>query len=88
MRFVPHRILQIVGCLLHNAAFQAASRVSPKSAVIRGYMGVASHVVGRYKDSVEYFQQAIALESTYFENRPQQKSIYRASEGGASVLIE
>jgi hypothetical protein len=83
-----------LGCVLGKVArwseafqaFKAASRSNPGSAEIMGYAGVAAHVTGRYQDSIECFQKAIALEPGYFEKRPRQKMIYSASERGVSAL--
>lgn len=85
-----------LGCILGKVgrwdeaaeAFQAASTSSPQSADIMGNIGVAAHVIGRFKESVEYFKKAKSMEPDYLMKRPQQKMILNASKEGASVFRE
>lgn len=83
-----------LGCILGKVgrwkealvAFRIALKANPQSAEIRGNIGVAAHVVGRFKESVEYFTKAKTLKPGYFNKRIHQKQIFSASEQGISVF--
>jgi len=67
-------------------AFKDSSANGNLSAETLGNMGVVTHVLGRYENSVDYFNRAMDMKQGYFDTKEVQKKIFRASKKGLSVF--
>lgn len=66
-------------------ALRTATATQLVSAGTWGNLGVAEHALGHYRESLVAFGRARAVDSTYFEQRQAQHTIWRASHEGRSV---
>lgn len=83
------QILGMVGLweeALH--AFREAVKEKSNFAGTWGNLGVAAHVTGRYKESMDAFDRALKLDPIYFKTREVQRKVWEASRSGRSMLEE
>ena len=66
--------------------FKIMSAKKTQSSEIMGNVGVASHVIGNFGESVKYFQKAKTIDPDYFKNKRQQQKMFGASQEGVSVF--
>lgn len=66
-------------------ALGRAVKGDPSHAGTWGNLGVANHALGRFRESVEAFERAVALDQTYFTSREAQRQVWQASRGAQLV---
>ncbi len=66
-------------------ALRRAVTVKPSHAGTWANLGVANHALGRFRESVEAFDQAVLLDQAYFTSREAQRQVWQASRAAQPV---